>query len=83
MRKSILGTLFIFILFISSCNNKALDFNNKIAEIQSSVMPKVQVLAGKISSNTDTTDVSTIGFGVEAKAIVSELKQKLLSNTFL
>jgi hypothetical protein len=79
MRKLLYGVLFFSIFIIVSCNNKALDFNNRIAEIQSSVMPKVQVLAGKISNNTDTTDVSTIGFGEEAKTLVTELKQKLNS----
>ena len=73
--KLFLGVYLLFAL--SACQNKAIDFNNKVAEILTAVMPKVQALANKISTNTDTTNEGAAKLGTEAKGLVKELQDKL------
>ena len=70
-----IGLTSILLLLLSSCQNKALDYNNNLVKIQQGVLPQVQDFAKKWSTNVDSTNLQNIK--PEADKIVQLLDQKI------
>ena len=70
-----IGMTSILLLLLSSCQNKALDYNNDLVKIQQGVLPQVQDFAKKWSTNVDSTNLQNIK--PEADTIVQLLNQKI------
>lgn len=70
--------LYVFLLFccFSSCNNKAVDFNNGLVNIQKSVLEEVRSFKGKIQKvNVDSLPLTNIK--TEAERIALFINNKI------
>ena len=76
MKKIILAFGILFLMILTSCQNKAVDYNNNLVKIQQSVQPQVQEFAKKMQKTGDGT-VTLKDLEADANTLVALLDKKI------